>query len=267
MQIIDAHTHTFPDRLAERAISVLARQGGISPYLSGTVDALTASMQEAGVAVSMVLPVATSPRQVHTINVLSAQMNGKRGLFYAGAIHPDTENVEEELDFIRDAGLFGIKLHPDYQGTFFDDERYLRIMEQAARRGLMTVTHAGLDIAYPDCIHCTADHILHVLEDLKGVIEDRLILAHMGSYADTDEILERVAGKPVYMDTAFVLDEYPERCLKIIRRHSASRVLFATDSPWKPQKEYVQRILSLPLSEKEKEQICWGNAARILHLE
>lgn len=267
MRIIDSHTHTFPDHLAERALASLSRQGGISPFLNGTAAALTASMQEAGISCSMVLPVATSPSQVHKINLLSAERNGKHGLFYAGAIHPDTENVEEELDFIRDAGLFGIKLHPDYQGTFFDDGRYIRIMEQAAKRGLMIVTHAGLDIAFPDCIHCTADHILHVLDALKGVIDDRLILAHMGGYGDTEEILERVAGEPVYMDTAFILDMYPERCLEIIKKHSADRVLFGTDSPWRPQKEFVELFLSLPLSREDKEKICWSNAARLLHLE
>ncbi len=140
-------------------------------------------------------------------------------------------------------------------------------MEQAAKRGLMIVTHAGLDIAFPDCIHCTPDRVLHVLDALAGVIDGKLVLAHMGGYDEADEALEKLAGRPVFMDTAFVLDMYPEKCLEIIRRHSSDRILFATDSPWKPQKAFVELFSSLPLSQEDKEKIFWNNAARLLHLE
>ncbi len=75
MRIIDSHTHVFPDHLAEHALSSLSRQGGISPFLNGTADALTASMQEAGITYSIVLPVATSPTSVHKINLRSVERN------------------------------------------------------------------------------------------------------------------------------------------------------------------------------------------------
>jgi len=34
--IIDFHTHTFPDELADRAVGTLAHSGGIHNYLDGT---------------------------------------------------------------------------------------------------------------------------------------------------------------------------------------------------------------------------------------
>ena len=46
--IIDFHTHTFPDELADRAVGTLAHSGGIHNYLDGRVHSLTDSMKKAG---------------------------------------------------------------------------------------------------------------------------------------------------------------------------------------------------------------------------
>ncbi len=147
--IIDFHTHTFPDEIAERTIAHLTKVGGIKPFRDGTLGSLKESMRKAGIDQSIVLPVATNPRQEKTINQLSAKLSGKEGIIFAGAIHPDCESVEETLDYIKNAGLFGIKLHPDYQGVEFDDPRYLKIISEAAKRDLIVVTHAGVDVAFP----------------------------------------------------------------------------------------------------------------------
>ena len=44
--IIDFHTHTFPDELADRAVGTLAHSGGIHNYLDGRVDSLKESMKK-----------------------------------------------------------------------------------------------------------------------------------------------------------------------------------------------------------------------------
>jgi predicted TIM-barrel fold metal-dependent hydrolase len=41
-------------------------------------------------------------------------------------------------------------------------------------------------------------------------------------------------------------------------------VLFGTDSPWRSQKDEVERILSLPFNDDEKDMICTLNAKRLL---
>ena len=265
--VIDFHTHTFPDSIVEKAMAKLSAAADIEPYRNGTVDSLTESMNAGGVDMSVVLPVATSAKQVDGINRLSAELNGKRGMIFSGAIHPDCENVDEILDGIKAAGLFGIKLHPDYQGVYFDDPRYVNIIRKAAERDLITVTHAGIDLAFPDDIHCTPDRVLNVLGELGGVADGKLVLAHMGGVTFLDEVAEKLVGKPVYLDTAFVLDIYPEKCIELIRRHGADKVLFATDSPWKGQREFVDLFRSLPLSEKERELIFSENARRLLDLK
>ena len=126
--VIDFHTHTFPDSIAEQAVAHLSKVGHATAFIDAKRDTLLRSMRDNQIDISVVLPVATAPKQVKGINRLSAELNGREGLFYAGAVHPDCDDIEETLDFIKASGLFGIKLHPDYQGVHFDDPRYLRIM-------------------------------------------------------------------------------------------------------------------------------------------
>ncbi len=264
--IIDFHTHTFPDKIADKAIDRLSEIGGIAPHRDGTVRSLKESMKKSGIDYSVSLPVATSPKQVYGINAFSFEQNGKGSVIFAGAIHPDTPDVDRVLDSIKEAGLFGIKIHPDYQGVYFNDERYIRIMKGAAERGLITVTHSGLDIAYPDDIHCTPDAICDVLERLDGIINGKLVLAHMGGGILKGCRIDSLIGKDVWFDTAFVLGIDPEKCTEIIKKHGSKRVLFASDSPWADQTEYTKLLNSLDLSDEEKNDIAYLNAVKLLKI-
>lgn len=263
--IIDFHTHTFPDKIADKAMASLAEKGGITPRRAGTLSSLKESMKNAGVDFSVVLPVATSVKQIASINALSVEESGRDGIIFSGAIHPDCEDIDGVLDKIKAAGLFGIKLHPDYQGVYFDDERYIRIIDGAARRGLITVTHAGLDVAYPDDIHCTPDRIVRVLDALGDVADGKLVLAHLGGYSLADEVIRKIAGRDVYLDTAVVLDRYSAETIKsVIDAHGTERILFATDSPWADQKKFIEIFSSLGYSDAHLESMFSGNAKKLL---
>ena len=264
--IIDFHTHTFPDSIAEKTIEYLSKTGGITPHRDGTVGSLIKSMKNSGIDYCVSLPVATNPKQERTINRTSVESNGKNNIFFSGAIHPDCADVDSTLDYIKDSGLFGIKLHPDYQGVEFDDPRYINIMRKAFERGLYVITHAGFDPAFPDHIHCTPDMVLKVLDELKGLCEHKLILAHLGGCFRPDEVLQKLIGAPVYMDTAAMLDYSPEKAKLIIEKHGADNILFATDSPWFSQKEYVEIFRSFGFSRDDEDKMFYKNAVKILKM-
>ena len=133
--IIDFHTHIFPEKIASKTISVLEQKAGISAFTDGTLEGLKRSMQESGIDWSVVLPVVTKPSQFQTVNTYAAEINGKNGIFSFGGIHPDTENIEESLDFIKRLGLKGIKIHPDYQNCMIDDPRNIAILRYAISIG------------------------------------------------------------------------------------------------------------------------------------
>ncbi len=264
--VIDFHTHTFPDKIAAQTIAFLAEKGNTKPYREGTLSSLIETEKENGVDISVVLPVATVPKQVPSINKLSIEQNGKNGIIFFGGIHPDTENVDEVLDELKNNGILGIKIHPDYQGVHFDDPRYVKIMREAFSRDMLVVTHAGVDIGYPDHVHCTPQMVLNVLSELGTLANQKLILAHMGGCDLPDEVLEKLVGKDIYFDTAYVLDRYKDKCKEIIEKHGADKILFATDSPWADQKKYVEIIKSYGFSKGITEKILSGNAKKLLHL-
>ncbi|MFI3173158.1 MAG: amidohydrolase family protein, partial [Eubacteriales bacterium] len=177
--IIDFHTHTFPDFLAPKVIPKLEKSACIKAFVDGTMEGLKASMLEAGIDMSVVLPVATSPAQVETCNNSAQKINEEQAnkIHSFGAMHPDYADYKVELKRVKEMGLKGIKLHPDYQQTLFDDIRYKRILECATELDLVTVVHAGLDIGLPDPIHATPQIIKNLIDD---VYPEKLVLAHMG---------------------------------------------------------------------------------------
>lgn len=278
--IIDFHTHTFPERIAEAALNKMKAASHTVTFTDGTAKGLCASMRDAGVDLSVVLPVATNPQKVASINGLSAELTGRDGLIYFGCIHPDTENAEREIARIASLGLKGIKLHPVYQGVDIDDVRYLRILDAAAERDLVVITHTGDDIGFPGVVHCSPEMVCRALLQVGEV---KLVLAHMGGWRNWDRVAEALADTSVCLDTALSLgrltqsepkhySDAEERLMSaeefctLVRAFGASRILFGTDSPWSSQRDEIAQILALPLTKDEKEQILSGNARRLLKL-
>lgn len=274
--IIDAHTHVYPEKIAEKAVAKLEANSGVAAKTNGMRSGLMESMKEAGVDYSLLLPVATSVRQVETINEEAARINEeteRTGLLSFGGIHPDTGNYKDVLRRIKEWGLKGIKLHPDYQGTFFHDIRYKRIVSEATEQGLFLMVHAGVDIGLPEPVHCHPDHVTEVVEDTQS---DHLILAHMGGWRLWGEVREKLLELPVYFDTSFSEDYLAadgvdgmlskEVFTDLVRAMGTDRVFFGTDSPWSDQKEAVQWIEGTALAPQEREQIFAGNFIRVIGL-
>ncbi len=167
--IIDFHTHTFPAKIAAKAIEKLSHTSHSKAFTDGTEKGLLAHMQLSGVTHSVILPVATAARQVVSINDASARLNEERGgegLISLAAMHPDFEDFREELARVKELGFRGIKIHPIYQGANLDGTRFLRILERCAELGLLVVTHAGLDIGFPGVVHASPTMALNALREI-----------------------------------------------------------------------------------------------------
>ncbi len=104
MEIIDIHTHAFPDNIAAKAMANLEKLNApYKPFTKGTVAALLSSMDEAGVKTSFVPNVATRPEQTCVIRKWSREIASER-IVPLGSVHPDSANWKTEIDGFRAGG-------------------------------------------------------------------------------------------------------------------------------------------------------------------
>lgn len=275
--IIDFHTHVFPDKIAERTLQALQNPPDVVPHTDGTINGILNSMKESGIDKSVILPVNTRPGQFDTITKFAKHINDTYDeLISFGGIHPDDENIEDKLRYLKDNGFKGIKIHPDYTGTFIDDDRYIRIIAQAKRLGLLVMTHSGKDPKY-DIIHCPPEKGALMLDRVEELVPDtkpHMIFAHLGGNYQLEDVERYLVGRQCYIDISCSFHDLwhdststDEDIIRVIRHHGADKMLFATDSPWNDQKETVERFKSLNgLSDTEKELILGKNAERLLNL-
>jgi len=263
MRVIDCHTHCFPDAVAEKAVASLTSAYQLTPSFDGTIKGLLGQMDAAGIEASIILPVATKPSQVQSINDWVRDVQNER-LIGFGAMHPDFPRPHEEIMRMEQVGIRGIKLHPNWQGFRPDDERMMPVYEAAEGR-LVIYCHAGEEIDVWPEILATPEAIGNVHRSFPGL---KLVAAHMGGYRMWEQVEEHLLGTGVYFDMSYCYpkDLPDDRFMAILRAHGADKILFGSDSPCGHPVPQLERLLSLPLTDEEKELIAWKNAARLLSL-
>lgn len=261
--VIDIHAHAFPDALAPRAVAHLARQADVRPRLDGTVGALVASMDRAGIDAAVVCSVATDPAQVPSILRWSAAIAGERIIPFP-SIHPAAPDGASLVRQAADAGFRGVKLHPEYQDFFVDDPGLADLYGALAAAGLVLLLHAGHDIGFPDSDRAAPRRILAVHRAFPDL---SVVAAHLGGYRRWAEVAETLLGSGVYLDTSFAVRRAPEPLLRtILIGHRPDRLLFGSDSPWADQAEEIAAIRGLGLPTELEVGILGRNARALLRL-
>jgi len=262
--IIDFHAHAFPDRIAPGAIQSLTEcAGGLAPYTDGTVASLSATARAHGITHSVLLNIATNERQHTSVNNFAASVS-VADMTAFGSVYPLAEDAMDELRRIKALGLRGIKLHPDYQRFFVDDERVFPLYALAASLGLIVVFHAGVDIGLFEPIYCTPKRLARALPAFGGGV---VVAAHFGGYMLWNDVESFLIGKDVYFDTSYCAGRMPVlQARRIVRTHGAERILFGTDLPWGDPAAELRLVRSLHLPAEEEALVLGGNAQRLLGL-
>ena len=263
--LIDFHTHAFPEKIAARALAQLAERAKMIPETDGTVQGLLAKMDLWDVDRSVVCNIATNVKQQTSVNDFAIQTAADHGdrLIPLGSVHPDAENIAEELERIHAAGLAGIKLHPDYMLRTFSDPAYGPILDGAAQLGLFVIIHAGFDVYSPNKIYADPEAILTVIRRHPKL---KLICAHYGSNCLWDSAEAKLAGKNIWIDTSMGCRGglFPSQARRILEKHDSDRILFGSDMPWCSPQENVRYLESLGLSSALLDKIFYQNAIALL---
>lgn len=262
--LIDFHTHCFPQKIARRAIEKLAYEaGGLEAYTDGTADGLKELMKNSGVDAAVVLNIATNEKQMHSVNDFAASINNGTDIFAFGSVYPHSDAALEELERIKALGLKGVKLHPEYQSFFVDDEKMKPIYKKISELGLITVFHAGADYGFSPPLKCAPRNLKNALK----WFDTPVVAAHWGGLGCSGEVLELLCGTDLYFDISFGYSQISRSAARrIVEKHGTDKLLFGTDAPWQNAEMQKRLLNTLELSETEKENIYFKNAEKLLEI-
>ncbi|MBQ5335504.1 MAG: amidohydrolase [Oscillospiraceae bacterium] len=261
-EIYDMHAHIFPHKISEKATLSIGQFYDITMYHSiGESEKLLASEKRIGTKKMLVCSVATTPRQVVSINdFIKEECDQHPEMLGFAAMHGDFEDIAAEVDRIIAMGLHGIKLHADFQRTPIDSRSSYRIYEAIEGR-LPVLMHMGdyrHDFSHPRMLK-------KVMEDFPKL---KVLASHLGGFAAWDEAESVLRGSEnIRFDTSSaVCLMSPERAVRLIRHYGVDHCMFGTDFPmWDPKTE-AERLLTLGFTRAEYEQMFSKTAKEFLGL-
>lgn len=263
-KVINSHCHIYPEKIASKAVEGIRDFYDLDMSLNGKLDDLIRDGNSVGVTHYLVHSVATTPKQVSSINEFIAEsVNAHPGLFTGfGTLHPDSEDIQGDFDYLIELGLKGVKLHPDFQQFAMDEERAFKIGEVVSAANVPMLVHCG-DFRYN---YSNPDQIKAFLEKFPEVT---FIGAHFAGWSVWEEATEKLSEfKNLYVDLSSSLYALsPETALELIHAYGSDRVLWGTDYPMWESASEMEYFNKIDLTEKERRQILYDNAAKLLKIE
>lgn len=261
MNIIDFHTHAFPDNLAEKAIKNIEEKSGIKAFRDGTITSLLFSMDKNQIEKSVICSIATKPEQFESILKWSKKIRSERIIPFL-SIHPSDNKFKEHIDIIKKEGFKGIKLHPYYQEFNLDEQRLSPIYETICKNELILISHTGYDFAFPLIKKADPEKIIRIKENFPQL---KLVISHLGGWKEWDKVKKLLWDKKIYMEISYSLQFIDKKTASdIINSCSEEFVLFGSDSPWGDQGQTISLLKNLNLGERKEKLIFNKNALKLL---
>ncbi len=261
--VIDAHCHIYPEKIAAKASGATDKFYDVEGYGKGTVKDLQKVCKRDGIDHAIVQSVATTPKQVKSINEFIADevKKSKGFLTGLGTLHPDSEDIVGDIKHLAALGLKGVKLHPDIQGFKIDDEKLFEAYEICENQNLAMLVHTG-DKRYDNS---NPDRVLNVLNTFKKLT---FIGAHFGGWSVWNEAVKKLSGiENFYVDCSSSFGFADGIDFKeIALRYGADKILFGTDYPMWRAKDELENMISLGLTDEDNQKIFSGNAKRLFNL-
>jgi predicted TIM-barrel fold metal-dependent hydrolase len=279
--IIDFHTHVFPPDVKKNRQKYIERDPCLAILYSdpkakmATAEELIASMDEAGVAISVILNIGWTTHELcRETNdyIIDAVSRYPERLVGFGAVQPNSPRAAvAEIERCAGAGLKGLgEMRPDVQLFDLGDEMVMAPLAEALREhGLPLLLHAseplgheypGKGLVFPDILY----PFITSFPDLT------IVCAHWGGglpfYALMPEVKKALAN--VYFDSAASPFLYtPQVYSQVIQLVGADRVLFGSDYPLLAPGRLLKEIETLGLDEASKSRLLAGNALELLGIE
>ncbi len=263
MEIIDAHAHIYPPKIAEKATEAIGEFYDIKMAMpAGIPERLLEIGKKAGISRFVVHSCATKAAQVRPINeFIKREIDEHKEFLGYMTLHQDLteEQVYDEVKWCLDNGFKGVKLHPDFQKFDIDDESVEKFYRAVGDK-LPILFHTG-DNRYE---YSKPYKLAKVAKKFKNV---NFIGAHFGGYRCWDSLDVYEGLDNVYFDTSsslpFIEKEFAE---KLIKKFGAEKFFFGTDFPMWDASEEIERFNRLSLTEEDRENIFAKNIKNLLKI-
>ncbi len=261
--IIDCHCHVYPDKIVDKAVQSIEKFYDIDAQNGGRYDTLVTRGSMEGIKHYVVFSVATVPHQASAINRFIANTVESSGgiMTGLGTVHPDSENLEQEIEEIVSLGLKGIKLHPDFQKFQVDNPKYDKLYELCSGK-IPIMMHTGdnrYDFSNPERVESV----------LKKFPNLTLIGAHFGGWSCWKQAAKRLYKYDnFFVDCSSTFDWLTsEETTELVNLYTADKVLFGTDFPLWSHKKELERFFEMELTQNQKEKILYKNSLSLFGID
>jgi predicted TIM-barrel fold metal-dependent hydrolase len=279
--IIDFHTHVFSPQIKKNRNKYIDSDPCFAILYSNsdakiaTADELIASMDEAGIDVSVIVNLGWTTHElcVETNDyILESIARYPQRLVGFCAVQPlSYEAAIAEIERCAEGGVRGVgEMRPDMQLFDLSDSVFMEpFVEVMRKHKLIFLTHTSEPVGheYPGKGAVTPDTLYPFITTFPDLT---VVCAHWGGglpfYALMPEVKEAMSN--VFFDTAASPFLYNPRIYEVVSQLTGSeKILFGSDYPLLKQTRLLDEIKSLSLSEEAKAQILSGNAQRLLGIK
>ena len=276
--IIDFHTHVFSPRIKKNRRKYVDNDPCFAILYSkkeaklATADELIASMDKAGVDISIIVNVGWTTHElcVETNDyILESVARYPDRLIGFCTVQPNSyEAAIAEIERCVKEGIRGVgEIRPDMQLFDLGDETLMEpFVATLKKHQLILLTHASEPVGhdYPGKGAITPDMLYPFITSFPDLT---IVCAHWGGglpfYALMPEVKQAMSN--VYFDSAASPFLYrPQVYSQVVQLVGADKILFGSDYPLLAQSRSLDEVRSLNLPEETKDLILSGNAKRLL---
>ncbi|MBA7604413.1 hypothetical protein ES703_11533 [subsurface metagenome] len=278
---VDFHTHIFPPQIKKKRSQYIDRDPCFAILYSNpeakiaTADELIASMDKAGVDISVILNIGWTTHElcVETNDyIIDSVARYPQRLVGFCAVQPQsTQAAIAEIERCAKAGIKGVgEMRPDMQLLDLADEMVIApFVEALSQHHLILLTHASEPVGhdYQGKGGITPD-ILYPF--ITSYPELTIVCAHWGGGLPFYSLMPEVkkAMSNVYFDTAASPLLYsPQVYNQVIQLVGADKILFGSDYPLLPQRRLLEEVEALDLTQETKDLMLSANALRLLGIK
>jgi predicted TIM-barrel fold metal-dependent hydrolase len=279
--IVDFHTHVFLPEIKKNRNKYIERDPCFAILYSdpkakmATAEELIASMDEAGVDISVILNIGWTTHElcVETNDyIIDSVSRYPQRLVGFCAVQPQSSKAAvAEIERCAQAGIRGVgEIRPDIQLFDLGDEVVMEpLVEVLRKHQLVLLLHASEPVGhdYPGKGGITPDMLYPFITSFPDLT---LVCAHWGGglpfYALMPEVKKAIGN--VYFDTAASPFLYtPQVYHQVISLVGADKILFGSDYPLLAPSRLLEEMKALDLPEETKNLILSGNAQRLLGIK